>query len=126
MPASKRWPLTELLAACKAYGEQTKRRIFFEWTLITDRNDSPAKARELAGALSGIEAHVNLIPLNPTQGFAGEAANSAAAVAFQQVLRDAGIPSTIRQRRGIDVAAGCGQLRAEKTARDERQRALRE
>ena len=117
VPASRRWPLEELLAACRAYGRQTGRRIFFEWTLITDRNDSPAKALELAEALSGIDAHVNLIPLNPTQGFAGQAADPSAATAFQRVLRAAGIPSTIRQRRGIDVAAGCGQLRAEKTAR---------
>jgi 23S rRNA (adenine2503-C2)-methyltransferase len=94
--------------------------------LITDRNDSPGKALELAAALSGIDAHVNLIPLNPTQGFSGQAANLAAAAAFQRVLRNASIPSTIRQRRGIDVAAGCGQLRAEKTALDQRRRALRE
>ena len=126
VPASRRWPLAELLAACRTYGEQTGRRIFFEWTLITGRNDSPAKARELAAALSGIDAHVNLIPLNPTQGFVGQAANPAAAVAFQRVLRDAAIPSTIRQRRGIDVAAGCGQLRAEKTALDDRRRARAE
>jgi 23S rRNA (adenine2503-C2)-methyltransferase len=120
VPASRRWPLEELLAACRTYGRQTGRRIFFEWTLITDRNDSPAKARELAAALSGIDAHVNLIPLNPTQGFAGQAADLPAAAAFQRVLRDAGIPSTIRQRRGIDVAAGCGQLRAEKTTPEQR------
>jgi len=56
---------------------------------------------------------VNLIPLNPTEGFSGAATQSSAAKAFQNVLQAAGIPSTIRQRRGIDVAAGCGQLRAE-------------
>ena len=126
VPASRRWPLAELLAACRTYGRQTGRRIFFEWTLITDRNDAPAKARELAAVLAGIEAHVNLIPLNPTQGFTGEATDPPAAAAFQRVLREASIPSTIRQRRGIDVAAGCGQLRAEKTAPDQRRRALRE
>jgi 23S rRNA (adenine2503-C2)-methyltransferase len=124
VPASRRWPLEELLAACRTYGQQTRRRIFFEWTLITDRNDTPAKALELASALTGIDAHVNLIPLNPTQGFAGQAAELAAATAFQRVLRDAAIPSTIRQRRGIDVAAGCGQLRAEKTAPNQRRRAV--
>jgi 23S rRNA (adenine2503-C2)-methyltransferase len=114
VPASRRWPLEELLAACRTYGQKTGRRIFFEWTLITDRNDSPGKARELAAALRGIDSHVNLIPLNPTQGFTGQAADLPAAAAFQRVLREAGIPSTIRQRRGIDVAAGCGQLRAER------------
>ena len=65
--------------------------------------------------LAGIDAHVNLIPLNPTTGFAGTATAARAAAEFQHTLQAAGIPSTIRQRRGIDVAAGCGQLRAEKT-----------
>ena len=64
--------------------------------------------------LSGIYAHVNLIPLNPTDGFSGAATAGAAAREFQRVLRERGLPSTVRQRRGIDVAAGCGQLRAEK------------
>lgn len=115
VPASRRWPLDELLEACRVYGQKTGRRIFFEWTLIAGSNDSPAKAAQLASALDGIAAHVNLIPLNPTKGFEGEAANILSANAFQRVLRAAGIPSTIRQRRGIDVAAGCGQLRAQKS-----------
>ncbi|MEN9572415.1 MAG: rRNA ((2503)-C(2))-methyltransferase RlmN [Verrucomicrobiota bacterium] len=114
VPASRRWPLAELLAACRAYFAQTGRRIFFEWTLIAGANDSPAQAERLATLLTGLDAHVNLIPLNPTGGFAGAATQSAAAKAFQAVLQTADIPSTIRQRRGIDVAAGCGQLRAER------------
>jgi len=60
---------------------------------------------------------VNLIPLNPTDGFAGTASAENAAYDFQRTLLEAGIPSTIRQRRGIDVAAGCGQLRAERRAK---------
>jgi 23S rRNA (adenine2503-C2)-methyltransferase len=59
-----------------------------------------------------MDAHVNLIPLNPTGSYAGQAASTGAVHAFQRVLREAGLPATIRQRRGIDVAAGCGQLRA--------------
>ena len=120
VPASRRWPLDELLDACCDYGQKTGRRIFFEWTLIAGSNDSPSNAAQLASALTGIASHVNLIPLNPTQGFDGEAADILSANAFQRVLRAAGIPSTIRQRRGIDVAAGCGQLRAQKTTREER------
>lgn len=112
VPVSRRWPLAELIAACRTYGEQTGRRIFFEWTLIAGRNDSPAQATQLATLLAGIDAHVNLIPLNPTDRFDGAATETASAAAFQKVLRTAGIPSTVRQRRGIDVAAGCGQLRA--------------
>jgi 23S rRNA (adenine2503-C2)-methyltransferase len=114
VPASRRWPLTELIAACRTYGAKTGRRIFFEWTLIAGQNDSPAQAAQLAILLSGLDAHVNLIPLNPTGGFAGTASAAAAATEFQRTLRAANIPSTIRQRRGIDVAAGCGQLRVEK------------
>ena len=112
VPASRRWPLAELIAACRTYGERTGRRIFFEWTLIAGVNDSPETAARLAALLAGLNAHVNLIPLNPTTGFHGTATASAAADAFQGILQAAGFPCTIRQRRGIDVAAGCGQLRA--------------
>ncbi|HXI71515.1 MAG TPA: 23S rRNA (adenine(2503)-C(2))-methyltransferase RlmN [Verrucomicrobiae bacterium] len=115
VPISQRWPLAELMDACHTYFAQTQRRIFFEWTLIAGTNDSPAQAERLVALLKGLDAHVNLIPLNPTGGFAGMATHFAAAKAFKQVLQAAGIPSTIRQRRGIDVAAGCGQLRADKS-----------
>jgi len=115
VPVSARWPLAELMEACRTYFAQTGRRIFFEWTLIAGANDSPAQAGRLVALLQGLDAHVNLIPLNPTDGFAGMATPSVAAKAFKQVLQAAGIPSTMRQRRGIDVAAGCGQLRADKS-----------
>ena len=112
VPASRRWPLPELLAACRVYAQATGRRIFVEWTLIAGANDTPAHARELAAALAGLDAHVNLIPLNPTDGYAGTAASAQSAQAFKAILQTAGFPSTLRQRRGIDIAAGCGQLRA--------------
>ena len=114
VPASRRWPLAELIAACRTYGAKTGRRIFFEWTLIAGVNDSPDTAARLAVLLAGLDAHVNLIPLNPTTGFGGVATGTGAADLFQRVLQDAGFPCTVRQRRGIDVAAGCGQLRAAK------------
>ncbi len=117
VPASRRWSLADLIAACRTYGAKTGRRIFFEWTLIDGKNDSPEQARRLAALLAGIDAHVNLIPLNPTQGFGGRETTAEAANRFQQILQEAGLPSTIRQRRGIDVAAGCGQLRAERISR---------
>jgi 23S rRNA (adenine2503-C2)-methyltransferase len=110
VPVSRRWPLAELIAACRTYCTTTDRRIFFEWTLIAGQNDSPDHASRLAALLAGLDAHVNLIPLNPTNGFAGSASPAAAATEFQRILDVAGIPSTVRQRRGIDVAAGCGQL----------------
>ena len=111
VPASRRWPLGKLLDACRFYVQQTGRRIFFEWTLIAGANDSPGTAARLAALLAGLDAHVNLIPLNPTPGYGGAATDAPAADAFQAVLQDAGFPCTIRQRRGIDVTAGCGQLR---------------
>ena len=115
VPASKRWSLAELIAACRRYGELTGKRIFFEWTLIEGKNDHPETARRLAALLDGIDAHVNLIPLNPTSGFHGTSSRSGAA--FQQILLSAGIPCTFRQRRGIDVAAGCGMLKADRLRR---------
>lgn len=112
VPVSRRWPLSDLMAACRTYGERTGRRIFYEWTLIAGKNDSPEHAARLARLLAGIDAHVNLIPLNPTERYEGAASDPAVATRFQGVLRAAGIPSTVRQRRGIDMAAGCGQLRS--------------
>lgn len=111
VPAAKKWPLDELMAACRTYSETTGRRIFYEWTLIEGKNDSEAHARAVGELLRGLDAQVNLIPLNPTDGYAGAPTRSAAAKAFQHVLAaEFKIPSTVRQRRGIDIAAGCGQL----------------
>ncbi len=117
VPASKKWSLAELIAACRTYGATTGKRIFFEWTLIAGKNDSRETAERLVELLAGIDAHVNLIPLNPTGGFAGSATADAAAFEFQRILRAGGFPCTFRQRRGIDVAAGCGMLKAEKRRR---------
>jgi len=68
-------------------------------------------AARLAALLKGIDAHINLIPLNPTGSYGGDPASPESVQKFQRTLRDAGFPVTVRQRRGIDVAAGCGQLR---------------
>jgi 23S rRNA (adenine2503-C2)-methyltransferase len=111
VPVSKRWPLAELIAACREYGRITGRRIFFGWTLIAGKNDSIATANRLAALLKGIDAHINLIPLNPTSRFGGDPSSAGSVREFHRTLRDAGFPVTIRQRRGIDVDAGCGQLR---------------
>ncbi|MSU22235.1 MAG: 23S rRNA (adenine(2503)-C(2))-methyltransferase RlmN [Opitutus sp.] len=111
VPVAKKWPLDELMAACRTYSTETGRRIFYEWTLIEGKNDSPGQAREVGRLLHGLPAQVNLIPLNPTAGYAGAPTRSEAARIFQRILADEfGLPSTVRQRRGIDIAAGCGQL----------------
>ncbi|MEO7931987.1 MAG: 23S rRNA (adenine(2503)-C(2))-methyltransferase RlmN [Chthoniobacterales bacterium] len=108
VPTAKKWPLDQLMDACRFYTAKTERHIFFEWTLIEDTNDSPEQAEALARLLENMPAHINLIPLNPTEGYAGEPSSNA--MRFKSILRAAGFPTTIRQRRGIDVAAGCGQL----------------
>ena len=115
VPASKRWSLAMLIDACRKYGEVTGKRIFFEWTLIAGKNDSPETASRLVALLNGIDAHINLIPLNPTGGFAGTQSDSGHE--FQKILIAGGFPCTFRQRRGIDVAAGCGMLKADKLVR---------
>lgn len=110
VPVGRHWPLAELMAACRHYSSKTGRHIFFEWTLIEGENDSAFHATSLARLLGGQRAHVNLIPLNPTSGYYKDPASMAQARSFQAVLREHGIPSTVRTRRGIDIAAGCGQL----------------
>jgi 23S rRNA (adenine2503-C2)-methyltransferase len=115
-PAAKAWPLDELMDACRDYSAALDRHIFFEWTLIEGANDGESDARALAALLASQRAHVNLIPLNPTHGYAGLPPSTRAAKAFQAVLAGAGIPSTVRQRRGIDIASGCGQLATQTTA----------
>jgi len=111
VPAARKWPLDELLAACRYFCDTRRRRIFFEWTLIADRNDDAAHAHAVGALLQGLPAQLNLIPLNPTAGFAAGPASGDSARRFQRILAERySIPSTIRQRRGIDVAAGCGQL----------------
>jgi adenine C2-methylase RlmN of 23S rRNA A2503 and tRNA A37 len=116
IPAARAWPLDALMEACRYYTGIMARKIFFEWTLIAGTNDSPAQARSLADLLHGIPAHVNLIPLNPTTGYAGASSRPESIARFQSLLRERGIPSTVRQRRGIEIAAGCGQLAGSQTA----------
>jgi 23S rRNA (adenine2503-C2)-methyltransferase len=110
VPVARRWPLAELMAACRHYTAKTGRGIFFEWTLIEGRNDTPEQAAALGRLLQGQQGQVNLIPLNPTSGYDGTPTGHARAKAFQAVLREHRLHSTLRQRRGIDIAAGCGQL----------------
>jgi 23S rRNA (adenine2503-C2)-methyltransferase len=110
IPVNRRWPLSELLDACRYYSEKTQRRIFIEWTLIAGENDTTEIAHRLVSLLEGIDVHINLIPLNPTAGYEGQATTTPSVHTFQRVILDKQIPCTIRQRRGIDVAAGCGQL----------------
>jgi len=110
LPVNKRWPISELLAACAYYQERTKRRVTFEWALIDGKNDDPQTAHRLGRLLRGLRCHVNLIPLNPTAQYAGKPTENADA--FVMALASHGVPATLRVRRGIDIDAGCGQLKA--------------
>jgi 23S rRNA (adenine2503-C2)-methyltransferase len=112
IPVAKKWPLDDLMAACHYYSTKLQRRIFYELTLIEGKNDSLANAHAVGRLLQGRPAQVNLIPLNPTAGFGGAPSGREAARQFQATLAGYGLPSTVRQRRGIDIAAGCGQLAA--------------
>lgn len=110
LPVNKKYRIAEVLEACRYYVEKTGRRVTFEWALIHGVNDSPEVARKLAARLKGLLCHVNAIPLNPTLGYAGVATDRRRAASFKAALEQAGVPCTIRMRRGIDIQAGCGQL----------------
>jgi 23S rRNA (adenine2503-C2)-methyltransferase len=110
MPVNRKYPLAEVIAACREYVQATGRRVTFEWALIHGVNDTPEEAYRLASLLKGLLCHVNAIPLNPTIGYQGRATSRERAAQFKESLEQAGIPCTIRMRRGIDIQAGCGQL----------------
>jgi 23S rRNA (adenine2503-C2)-methyltransferase len=112
LPVNKRWSLDELIGACHYYVEKSGRRITFEWSLIHGKNDTAEQAHALGKLLKGLHCHVNLIPLNPTSGYSGGPSAEAHINQFAAILSDYGIPATVRVRRGIDINAGCGQLKS--------------
>ena len=111
MPVNRRYPIDELLAACKRYFEKTGRRISFEYAMIDGLNDTPEMARALIRRLRGLPAHVNLIPLNRIEESPLQPSTRQAVAAFQKALDDAGITATVRRTLGSDIDASCGQLR---------------
>ncbi len=111
IPPNKRWPIAELMDACRYTIEKTGRRLTFEWALINGKNDTIEQAEKLGALLKGMLCHVNLIPLNPTKGFDGRPSNPERVEAFINKLGEYGVSATVRVRRGIDIQAGCGQLR---------------
>ena len=110
LPVNKRYGIEEVIEACRYYVEKTHRRVTFEWALINEVNDSPEVARKLAARLKSLLCHVNAIPLNPTTGYSGQATSPERAAKFKETLEQAGVPCTIRIKKGIDIQAGCGQL----------------
>ena len=117
LPVNRRYPIADVLDAVKYYVEKTGRRVTFEWALIRGENDTVEQARRLGQLLKGILCHVNMIPLNPTGGYDGAPSDPERVAAFQAELERWGVSSTVRVRRGIDIQAGCGQLKAAVTAK---------
>ena len=112
MPVNKRWNLGELIGACHYYVEKTGRRVTFEWAAIEGQNDTEEEAHKLGKLLQGLHCHVNIIPLNPTGGYAGKPSDPQKIANFINILSTYGVGGTVRVRRGIDIDAGCGQLKS--------------
>lgn len=114
MPINRTWPLADLLAALRRYPLEKGRKITFEYVLIRGLNDSPRDADRLVRLLSGLRAKVNLIPINPDPVLGARMVppDDATIDRFQERLRQKGLIATVRRRRGDDVSAACGQLRA--------------
>lgn len=116
VPINERWPLDELIAACRRYIQRTGRRVSFEYALMAGVNGSASDAAELAARIGGLLCHVNVIPYNPTPGANYRRPIPEEIESFVAVLRARGIPATVRYSRGVDIGAACGQLRAHEAA----------
>lgn len=112
VPLNRRYPLAALTAACSRYVAASGRRLSFEWALIDSTNDRPSDAAELAGLALPLRAHVNLIPLNPTPGYATPGTPREGVEDFCRRIRALGVNATVRHNRGTGIDAACGQLRA--------------
>ncbi|MFL5758214.1 MAG: 23S rRNA (adenine(2503)-C(2))-methyltransferase RlmN [Thermomicrobiales bacterium] len=115
VPINNRYPVAELIASVKRYIAKTGRRVSFEYALMKGINDDDRTARDFAKLLRGMLCHVNVIPLNPVDVLPYERPSREDIDRFAATLQAAGIPTTVRYSRGIDIAAACGQLRAEHT-----------
>jgi 23S rRNA (adenine2503-C2)-methyltransferase len=115
VPVNRRWKVAEVLDAARHYADTTGRRVSIEYALIRDVNDQPWRADLLGGLLAerlGSMAHVNLIPLNPTPGSEWDASPLPVQEEFVTRVRAAGVACTVRDTRGREIAAACGQLAA--------------
>ncbi len=114
IPINRRYPIRDLMNACRDYVESRRRRMSFEWAMIDGVNDSVRDAEELARLCREIRpvVHVNLIPLNRTPGYPVSGSSHARIQAFRAVLDSAGVPVTVRRNRGNEIDAACGQLAA--------------
>lgn len=111
MPVNQRWPLAQLMEACRAYQVATGLQLTFEYALFEGVNDALPQARALARLLEGLECKLNLIPYNPVQGLGYGAPDPAKVFAFQTELKRQGYTVMLRTEKGGDIDAACGQLR---------------
>ncbi|MGA8214553.1 MAG: 23S rRNA (adenine(2503)-C(2))-methyltransferase RlmN [Candidatus Sulfotelmatobacter sp.] len=111
MPVNKKWTLQMLMAAAREFPLRTREWITFEYVLLGGVNDEPANAKEVAELLRGLRCKVNLIALNPGPGIDFTTPSDERVMAFQKILREAGIPAFVRRPRGRDIYAACGQLK---------------
>ena len=111
MPVNNRYPIEELLQACKDYIEKTHRRISFEYALAKENNDNLEDAKRLVKLLKGMLCHLNLIPINKIENGAYTKSSNENIMKFRDYLNDHGIVATIRRELGSDIDAACGQLR---------------
>lgn len=112
MPINRRWPLSELIKACRVYFKRTGRRISFEYALIEGENDSISDAKALMKLLNGMPYHINIIPVNKIAE-RNYHSDRAAALNFCGILKNMGANATVRRTLGADIQAACGQLRRE-------------
>lgn len=115
IPLCAKYPLEELMSACRDYAEHTKRRVTFEYLLLADINDSPPHAAQLAQLVRGMLCHVNLIPFNEVVGSPFKRPSEQAIATFRSVLERHGVQVTQRVERGHSIAAACGQLKRQAT-----------
>lgn len=121
MPVNQRYPIEELMKACKDYIAKTNKRISFEYALAKDNNDNLEDAKELVKLLKGMLCHVNLIPINKIENGKYTKSTNENIIKFRDYLNDNGIVATIRRELGSDIDAACGQLRRKNLKNQEEQ-----
>ena len=111
MPINQKYPIEQLIQACKDYIAMTNKRVSFEYALAKDNNDNREDAKQLVQLLKGMLCHVNLIPINPIENGKFSKSSNENIIDFRDYLNEHGIVATIRRELGSDIDAACGQLR---------------
>jgi 23S rRNA (adenine2503-C2)-methyltransferase len=117
VPINRKWPVEQVIGAGRAFAARTGRRVSLEYVMIDGLNDTPVQAERLAQLAQGWLCHVNLIPLNPTPGSRWSGTDAAGIARFAGTLREHGVPVTVRDTRGREIEAACGQLHAQLAGR---------